>query len=78
LRSRQTKLQTPAECRLRLRNALFNDDGKDKNCVKDFEAFMTYSKEDLDLKFTFHTGKQIQKKNAQLLVMRIPLPSNPV
>ena len=67
-------MQTPAECRLRLRNALFNDDGKDKDVVKDFAPFMTYKKEDLELKFAFYTGKQLQKKQAQLLASSVPSP----
>lgn len=63
-------MQTPAECRLRLRNALFNDDGKDKDCVKDFAPFMTYAKDGLELNFKFYTGKQLHKKQAQLLVSK--------
>ena len=60
-------MQTPAECRLRLRNALFDDDGKDKDVAKDFEAFLDFKKGDFEAKIVFHTGKKLQKKNSQLL-----------
>merc|ERR1712086_790621 len=60
-------MQTPAECRLRLRNALFNDDGTDKDVSKDFEPFLTFKKGDLEANIVFHTGKKLHKKHPQLL-----------
>jgi len=62
------KMNTPAECRLRLRNALFNEDGTDKNVTSGFEAMLGFKKKNsIELQCAFVPGKKLSKKNPTFL-----------
>jgi ribosomal protein S18 acetylase RimI-like enzyme len=64
--SKTQAMRTPAEYRACLRHSLFNDDGTDKDCTKGLGAFMSFSKDGVELELLFIPAKKMWKKNKQL------------
>jgi ribosomal protein S18 acetylase RimI-like enzyme len=64
--SKTLGMQTPQECRIILRKALFNDDGTDKDVTKTLSPFMKMKAQDAEIEFDFVSAKKLWKKNPTL------------
>jgi len=64
--SKSHQMQTPQQCRLTLRKALFNDDGTDKDVTKTLTAFMKMKAQGTEVEFDFMSAKKLWKKNPTL------------
>jgi hypothetical protein len=52
-------LETPKENILALRAALFNDDGSDKDVLKDYKAFHSFKKNGLNIGLSFLSASKL-------------------
>ena len=65
-KTRERKTSAIDDTIMSLRNALFNDDGKDKDvCEGIMPMLMSYKKNGLDIEFQFKTGNNLTKKERE-------------